>query len=402
MISTNTSKTKKKNVHYVNNMDFLDALVKYRKECDHAKENNLDRPRIPEYIGECFIKIATHYAFKPNFANYCVDAKTTILSQRGWLNYNNLKKDDIVLSYDFTSEALVWTPIQDIFINPSYKGHMYSLTSDLVDMLITPNHRVLTVESGLVKIEDVTILDNLILSGNPVDPSNCKPYSNQEVSTFREEDLSIELILSLTQNQRIMLINNIKKQHTSNERKVVKRMTTQLVNLFSMLCCISGINISSYQDESHGWDVTSFVLHDLTERFTDLNDIKVNKIKYKGTVWCPTTAHGSFMCSRNGKTFLTGNSYKEDLISDAVENMSRYILNFNPEKSTNPFAYFTQITYFAFLRRIKLEKKETEKKQMIIEKLNFNDVMTDDGDDNSNYSDYSSIRDNISIRNRIK
>jgi hypothetical protein len=94
-------------------------------------------------------------------------------------------------------------------------------------------------------------------------------------------------------------------------------------------------------------------------------------------------------------------SYKEDLISDAVENMSRYILNFDPEKSTNPFAYFTQITYFAFLRRIKIEKKETEKKSMIIERLNFSEVMVDDGDHADNYSEYSSIRDNVHLRNRI-
>jgi DNA-directed RNA polymerase specialized sigma24 family protein len=80
--------------------------------------------------------------------------------------------------------------------------------------------------------------------------------------------------------------------------------------------------------------------------------------------------------------------------------MSRYILNFDPEKSTNPFAYFTQITHYAFLRRIKLEKRETEKKAMIIERLNFDEVMSDDGQNMDNYSDYSSIRDNVYSRMR--
>lgn len=97
----------------------------------------------------------------------------------------------------------------------------------------------------------------------------------------------------------------------------------------------------------------------------------------------------------------TNYTYKDELISDAVENMSRYVLNFDPEKSTNPFAYFTQITHFAFLRRIKLEKRETEKKAMIIERLNFDEVMSDDGDGRDNYSDYSSIRDNVYSRMRI-
>jgi hypothetical protein len=164
MITTEAMTKRKRSVHYVNNRDFLDALVSYKKACAQAEEENIERPIIPRYIGECFIKIATHYAYKPNFANY---------------------------------------------------------------------------------------------------------------------------------------------------------------------------------------------------------------------------------------------SYKEDLISDSVENMSRYVLNFNPEKSTNPFAYFTQITHFAFLRRIKTEKKETEKKAMIIERLNFDEVMFDDGDFTDNYSDYSSIRDNVYTRTRI-
>jgi hypothetical protein len=164
MISTDVMIKKKRNTHYVNNRDFLDALILYKMACAEAKEKETQRPIIPHYIGECFLKIATHYAFRPNWANY---------------------------------------------------------------------------------------------------------------------------------------------------------------------------------------------------------------------------------------------SYKEDLISDAVENMSRYILNFDPEKSTNPFAYFTQITHFAFLRRIKLEKRETEKKAMIIERLNFDEVMFDDGDNSDNYSDYSSIRDNVNFRNRF-
>ena len=51
-------------------------------------------------------------------------------------------------------------------------------------------------------------------------------------------------------------------------------------------------------------------------------------------------------------------SFREEMVSDAVENCLRYFRNFDPEISKNPFAYFTQITYFAFLRRIEKEKKE--------------------------------------------
>ena len=51
-------------------------------------------------------------------------------------------------------------------------------------------------------------------------------------------------------------------------------------------------------------------------------------------------------------------AFKDDMISDGIENCLHYIHNFNPEKSTNPFAYFTQIIYYAFIRRIQKEKKQ--------------------------------------------
>jgi DNA-directed RNA polymerase specialized sigma24 family protein len=49
--------------------------------------------------------------------------------------------------------------------------------------------------------------------------------------------------------------------------------------------------------------------------------------------------------------------YREDMICDGIENCLQYIDNFDPAKSKNPFAYFTQIIYFAFVRRIKKEKR---------------------------------------------
>lgn len=51
-------------------------------------------------------------------------------------------------------------------------------------------------------------------------------------------------------------------------------------------------------------------------------------------------------------------SFKEEMIGDGVENCLMYASNFDPSKSTNPFSYFTQIIYFAFLRRIEKEKKQ--------------------------------------------
>ena len=55
---------------YVNNKDFLAAMITYREDVNKAKEKNKDRPIVPTYVGECIMKIATHLARKPNFVNY--------------------------------------------------------------------------------------------------------------------------------------------------------------------------------------------------------------------------------------------------------------------------------------------------------------------------------------------
>jgi hypothetical protein len=92
--------------------------------------------------------------------------------------------------------------------------------------------------------------------------------------------------------------------------------------------------------------------------------------------------------------------FREDMISDGIENCVQYIHNFNPERSQNPFAYFTQIIHYAFLRRIQKEKKQLEIKTKIIERTGFDEVMTiDDGLLSGNNSEYNSMKDNIQYRN---
>ena len=87
--------------------------------------------------------------------------------------------------------------------------------------------------------------------------------------------------------------------------------------------------------------------------------------------------------------------FKDDMICDGIENCVRYIHNFNPEKSKNPFAYFTQIIYYAFLRRIQQEKKQLEIKNKILEKNNYDEEFNYNNLEESNYSEYNSIKDNV-------
>lgn len=64
-------------------------------------------------------------------------------------------------------------------------------------------------------------------------------------------------------------------------------------------------------------------------------------------------------------------SYRDDMILDGIENCIQYIDNFDPTKSNNPFAYFTQIIYYAFLRRIAKEKKQAYIKGKLIQDMPF-------------------------------
>ena len=96
--------------------------------------------------------------------------------------------------------------------------------------------------------------------------------------------------------------------------------------------------------------------------------------------------------------------FKDDMICDGIENCLQYIDNFDPAKSTNPFAYFTQIIYYAFLRRIQKEKKQMEIKTKIIERSGYDEVMHTDRYEgnmsgmNASYSDMGSIKENIEIK----
>ena len=74
-------------------------------------------------------------------------------------------------------------------------------------------------------------------------------------------------------------------------------------------------------------------------------------------------------------------TYREDMISDGIENCLQYVKNFNPEKSKNPFAYFTQIIYYAFLRRIAKEKKQSHVRNKMIERDAYDSFITMEGDD---------------------
>lgn len=72
-------------------------------------------------------------------------------------------------------------------------------------------------------------------------------------------------------------------------------------------------------------------------------------------------------------------SYRDDMVADGIENCIGAIDNFDPDKSTNPFAYFTQIAWNAFIRRIQKEKKQSYIKHKNFENMFMTEMIEEDG-----------------------
>ena len=122
----------------------------------------------------------------------------------------------------------------------------------------------------------------------------------------------------------------------------------------------------------------------------EVDDLPPMVTEYMGECFYKIATHLSY------RPNFINYTYREEMIGDGIENCIRYAKNFNPEKSRNPFAYFTQIIYYAFIRRITKEKKQTSIKQKIIDNTSIKtyDIMEGDDDVYSNtYMEF--LRDNL-------
>jgi DNA-directed RNA polymerase specialized sigma subunit len=101
---------------------------------------------------------------------------------------------------------------------------------------------------------------------------------------------------------------------------------------------------------------------------------------YLGDCFIKIATHLSYKANFINYTF------KDDMISDGIENCLSAADKFDPSKSTNPFAYYTQIVYFAFIRRIQKEKKQQATKYRLIENLDLDDILTSEDADLNDFS----------------
>ena len=87
------------------------------------------------------------------------------------------------------------------------------------------------------------------------------------------------------------------------------------------------------------------------------------------------------------KSNFVNYTFRDEMILDGIENCLTYMDNFDPEKSNNPFAYFTQITYYAFIRRIQKEKRHMETKFKYIQSLDIEQLL-EEGEGSTEYVTY--------------
>jgi len=115
------------------------------------------------------------------------------------------------------------------------------------------------------------------------------------------------------------------------------------------------------------------------EESDEVDDLPPKVTEYMGECFYKIATHLSF------RPNFINYTYREEMIGDGIENCIRYAKNFNPEKSRNPFAYFTQIIYYAFIRRIQKEKKQSLVKQKMIANAGVENIMDQHEGDDSQY-----------------
>jgi hypothetical protein len=226
------------------------------------------------------------------------------------------------------------------------------------------------------------------LRGNNISFAISRNDSRKIYNILPIKDVSMTFILALTSAQRELLVNTLVAGDgwiTHNKYRHYVQKNKDSVDLFQALCAINGTKTNSHYVDNHksfGKPVTYYNINLFSPR---KNKTKVECIEfhggkrngrgskgtgkhthpnvpttyYKGMVWCPETEYGSFMARRNGKVYLTGNTYLEEMKSQALLQLSQIGLQFDESRSEvpNPFAYYTAALANSFTRILNIEKK---------------------------------------------
>lgn len=410
--------------------------------------------------------LCSKYAKKGNFINYCVDEATTALTKRGWMHYSDITSDDQILAYDIVSRQLSWSSVLGMYIAP-YHGDMHRLTTEGMDALVTPNHKYVSRERGIIPVEDIIANEHIVLMGEPA-PDGVNQYTDAQIQAIgwavteghfsknsvnkhsisisqktgiavstiekcladasiphkryaRSADdiivfhctgsfitkvhneiapnrvLSMEFVISLTQHQRLLLLSTMVNgdgwARPSGGFGYFQKCDAH-IDSFLALCTLAGqtthTTVTTHRTPISGVNPqggvsvgNTVILYATPKQQCKAEHIDFHGGKqgpggrrenkpnlpthqYQGTIWCPQTEFGTFVCRRNGYIHVTGNSYNEDMQSYAMMMLVRTWNSFNPEKSNNPFAFFTQCIKNSFIQYLNQEKRQRDVRDVML------------------------------------
>jgi hypothetical protein len=212
--------------------------------------------------------------------------------------------------------------------------------------MILPKKRNFTIHTSNSKLKNIIGVNNRIM-----------PAFIFELSSIQRENL-IHLIFG-----------------SNPENKSFRTKYKDIADLLSMLCSISGYRTKIVtKNKIIHLKILSVRNNTVLARNIDFNGgnnagkkdktagqrklLHPNKPTktYDGMVWCPETEYGCFIARRNGTVYLTGNTYLDEMKSQALLQLSQVGLQFDESRSSNPFAYYTQILTNSFRRILAIEK----------------------------------------------
>ena len=413
-----------------------------------------DHGKMTPKLAIMYMKLCERYATRFNWRGYCVDEETEALTDRGWLSQSAITENDRILSYD--GKNVIWSKIKSIYRN-EFDGLMHHLTVKGMDALITPGHKLVTenglkkveylLETDKVVLMgepevthfDKTYSDCMVELIGWIVTEGCYQLPKKSIQIYQNEgvkanrirtclnalnfkfsestgkknicfslsvdaskevfnilpvkNLNMKFILSLTSDQRELLINTMidgDGWKRGNSRSYCQK-DKEHIDYFQALCSISGYKTNSHYVENHlsyGKLVNFYTINFFNRKTTrgtciDFHGGKRNgrahiglgkathpnepTAYYKGTVWCPETEYGCFVARRNGKVYLTGNTYNDEMRSQALLQLSQIGLQFDENKSDNPFAYYTAVITNSFTRVLNIEKRNQNLRDDILE-----------------------------------